>query len=117
MPLATGSPRMRRVTHGRMDPRRALSRVFDSTVLGVAAAMLSVARLPGYAAALVGWNAGALCLLGLTWTLIATADVDKTRRMAGAEDPGRTVVYGIALVTSAASLVAATILVREAHAL
>ncbi len=101
----------------RIDPRRAIVRVALSLALGIAGYLVTTGRLPGHAAALVGWNAGALCLLGLTWAVIVPADARTTRNLAGSEDPSRTLVYGIALVASGSSLVAATILVGEAHRL
>jgi uncharacterized membrane protein len=101
----------------RIDPRRALVRVAISLALGVAGYLVACSRLPWHAAALVGWNTGALCLLGLTWAVIVPADSTATRRLAGSEDPGRTLVYVIALVASGSSLVAATILVGEARSL
>jgi uncharacterized membrane protein len=101
----------------RIDPRRAIVRVAISLAAGTAGYVLACSRLPGHAAGLVGWNTGALCLLALTWAVIVPADAPRTRHLAGNEDPGRTLVYVIALVASASSLVAATILVGEAHKL
>ena len=106
---------MKRPSH--IDPRRAVVRVAISLLLGIATYVVAAGRLPGHAASLAAWNVGALCLLGLTWGVIMTADARSTRHLAGNEDPGRTLVYVIALLASASSLVAATILVREAHAL
>src|SRR5580700_5612730 len=79
----------------RIDPRRALVRVAISLALGLAGYLVACSRLPWHAAALVGWNTGALCLLGLTWAVIVPADSTATRRLAGSEDPGRTLVYVI----------------------
>jgi uncharacterized membrane protein len=105
-------------THrSRIDPRRALVRVAISLGLGLIAYDVVAGRLPGHAAALVGWNSGALCLLALTWAVIVPANATHTRHLAGNEDPGRALVYAIALVASASSLVAATILVGEARTL
>jgi len=94
-----------------------MGRVAISVTVGLVAYFLAAGRLPGHAAAMVGWNAGALCLLGLTWAVIVPADAHTTRHLAGNEDPGRALVYAIALVTSSSSLVAATILVGEARTL
>ena len=100
-----------------IDPRRAIVRVLISFFLGVVGALAGAATLPWQAAALVGWNATALCLIGLTWAVIATADARTTRDFAGNEDPGRTLVYVVVLVASAVSLVAATVLVRDSRSL
>ena len=101
----------------RIDPRAALVRVGISFFVGAVGYFLAAPRLPSPAAALVGWDAGSLALLALSWTVIGTADARATRGRAGSEDPGRTLVYLIVLVTSAASLLAATTLVRDAHSL
>lgn len=105
-------PSSRQPPHG---PRRAITRVALSGCLGLAAALASVRFLPGAPAALVGWDTASLSLLALAWTLIASADATETGARAGAEDPGRTLVYALVLATSAISLVSATVLVRGAH--
>jgi uncharacterized membrane protein len=73
--------------------------------------------MPAALAALLAWDAAGLVLLGMSWTLIARADANLTRVRAGAEDPGRTLVYVLVVLTSAASLLAATLLSRSAHTL
>jgi uncharacterized membrane protein len=104
-------------THRRIDPRRALARVGIAIALGAMAWAAVDHHLPGYSRALVGWDAGSLTLLVLQWTIVFGADARVTRTRAGAEDPGRTLVYVIVVLTSAASLLAATLLVREARSL
>jgi uncharacterized membrane protein len=69
------------------------------------------------AAALLGWDVAGLVLLGLVWALIVPADADTTRKLAGDEDPGTTLVYAIVLIASAVSLLASTVLVRQARTL
>ena len=96
-------------------PRTAVARVALSFVCGALGYMAVAPRLPPMAAALVGWDIAGSTLLAFSWTLIGAADVRITQERAGAEDPGRTLVYVIVLLTSAASLLAATILVRSAH--
>ena len=44
-----------------------------------------------------------LVLLGLIWTVILPATPASTRSRAGAEDPGRTLVYVLVVITSSAS--------------
>lgn len=104
-------------SHRRIDPRRALSRVGIAIALGLAAWAALGDHLPSHARALVGWDVGSLALLALQWTIVFTADSHVTRARAGAEDPGRTLVYVIVVVSSTASLLAATLLVREARSL
>src|SRR5579883_2420225 len=96
-------------------PRRAVARLTLSLAVGVAAVVAVAARLAPVAAVLVGWNAAGLALLAQSWINIGTADAEQTRRRAGSEDPGRTLVYVIVVLTSAVSLLAATVLVRGAR--
>jgi uncharacterized membrane protein len=101
-----------------MGPRRAFARVGLSVPSGIAAYLACrVAQVPRSAAALVGWDVAGLVLLALAWITVATADARATRDRAAGEDPGRTLVYVIVVLTSSVSLLAATILVRSAHAL
>jgi uncharacterized membrane protein len=99
------------------DPRRALTRVGISLAFGFATYLAVDARLPAALAALLAWDVAGLVLLGLAWTLIARADANVTRERAGSEDPGRTFVYVLVVLTSAASLLAATLLSRSSHTL
>jgi uncharacterized membrane protein len=71
----------------------------------------------GEVASLVGWDVAGAALLGLSWTTIASADAKVTHQRAASEDPGRTLVYVIVVLTSAISLLAATVLVRGARAM
>jgi uncharacterized membrane protein len=105
------------MSHRKIDPRRALTRVGIAAAIGVAAWLAARERLPSLASALVGWDLGSLVLLTLQWTIVFSADAHRTRARAGAEDPGRTLMYVIVVITSATSLLAATLLVREARSL
>jgi uncharacterized membrane protein len=112
-----GTVPARSSVHPSMDPRRALVRVTLSFVVGVVAYLVVARRLPGLVPALVGWDTGSLALVIIAWTFLGTADASVTRDRAGADDPGRTLVYVIAVLTSAVSLLAATTVVRDAHKL
>ncbi len=95
-----------------IDPHSALSRVIIAATLGVLIG--GAAHLLGYGLpALIGWNAGGATMLLLAWRLIGTSDEATTRARAGAEDPGRSLVYGIVLVASSVSLFAALQLTRH----
>lgn len=99
------------------DPRQARGRLGLAIVVGVAATLLLPEEL-GWAGRIVGgWDAGAIVLLGLAWTIIATADQKETRRRASSEDPGRTMVMAIVVLTSAVSLFAATVAMRHAKSM
>jgi uncharacterized membrane protein len=99
------------------DPRRALVRVGISFLAGLFAYLGVSARMPPVAAALLGWDVAGFVLLGLVWALVVPVDADTTRKLAGDEDPGRTLVYAIALLASSVSLLAATLLVRQGRRL
>jgi uncharacterized membrane protein len=100
-----------------MNPRHAVSRVGIAVGCGVVGYLAVASRVPATAAALIGWDLAGVVLTLLSWAVIVTADAPATRQRASVEDPGRTLVYVIVLITSSASLLAATILVRSAHAL
>jgi uncharacterized membrane protein len=99
------------------DPRRAVWRALGAALAGVGAAWLATLATSPQLAALVGWDVGALVLLAMTWLHIAGNDAAVTHARAAAEDPGRTVVYALVVLTSAVSLLSATLLSRRAHAL
>jgi len=98
----------------RLDPHRALLRFCFGVLAGLGAATLALHQ-SWPLAVLVGWNASGLVLLALSWLPIATANAEATRRRAGSEDPGRTLVYVIVVIASAASLFAAFVLLRRAR--
>jgi uncharacterized membrane protein len=119
-PRARGRGTLLRVSRHhrpRIDPRRAISRVALACAFGVSAYVAVAPRLPPVAAALVGWDVASLVLLGLSWAIIGPANASSTRARAGSEDPGRTLVYAIAVLTSTVSLLAANVLVRSTRAL
>jgi uncharacterized membrane protein len=108
---------MHRHKHHSMDPRRALARVGIAIACGLAAGIIIGPRVPGATAALVGGDVASMVLLALSWTLIFESDARATGDRAGAEDPGRTLVYVIVVLGSSASLLAATIFVGSAREL
>jgi uncharacterized membrane protein len=95
--------------------RHALVRVGLSLAAGIAAYVAARSQVRAAASALVGMDAGSAVLLAISWTAIASSDAPLTRARAGAEDPGRTLVYVIIVLASATSLLAATILVGSAR--
>ncbi len=98
-------------------PRRALSRMALSAAFGAVAYVAVATRIPALAAVVVGWDIASLVLLGLSWMIIGSADAHWTRSRAGSEDPGRTLVYVIIVLTSAVSVLVATVFVRSVHGL
>jgi uncharacterized membrane protein len=98
--------------HRLLDPTRAVLRILVSATAGVVAGW--VGRKLGFGLPiLLGWNVAGATLLALAWSLIAAADEKVTRKLAGAEDPGRTLVYAIVLIASSTSLFAALQLSRH----
>ncbi len=98
-------------------PRYAIARIAIAITAGIAAFAASAPHRAARAPALIAWDAGGMVLLALAWTTIARADARHTRERAGADDPGSTVVYVIVVGTSAASLLAATVLASMARGL
>lgn len=98
------------------DPRQARGRLLVALVTGVLLA--SVLTPFGWPVRLVaGWDASSVTLLTLAWLIIGRADPDETKRRAGSEDPGRTMVWAVVLLSSGVSLGAATLLIHRAKAL
>ncbi len=85
--------------------------------LGLFAALLTVLFLPrSYPAAVravAGWDAGSLTLLSLTWWIIVSSNPHRTKRRAASQDPGRTAIWIIVLISSVFSLFSAAVLLRH----
>ena len=97
-----------------LSPRRATGRLALSTVLGIVAfAIATPGHLPWWIRAVVGWDVASLTLVTLAWTIILRADAKETRRHAGGDDPGRSTVFVIALLSSLFSLFAAATVLRQ----
>jgi uncharacterized membrane protein len=99
--------------HRKLDPHRALQRTVWAALAGTVVALAARGPLPELSL-LLGWNVGGLVLLVLSWLPIVRSDERMTQERAGSEDPGRTLVYGIVTLASAASLFAAVSLSRRA---
>jgi uncharacterized membrane protein len=97
-----------------MFPRYVLVRTAISLAVGLAVALAVAPRFSWPVALISGWNGFAFVLLCLAWLGFATADAATTGKRAGADDPGRGAVYALVLFTSAASLLAAVFLQRQA---
>lgn len=95
-----------------IDPQGAVPRVVIATIAGVMAT--GMAQWGGLSLPLLfGWNIGGVTTLMLAWHLIVRCDEKMTHARAGAEDPGRTLVYALVLVASLVSLAAAFQLTRQ----
>jgi uncharacterized membrane protein len=96
-----------------LSPRTAGGRLTLSIVTAVVATLFTSGDLPLRIRAVVGWDTGALLFVVLAWTTIARATPEKTRARAGIEDPGRRLVFVVALAASLFSLFAAVVVMRE----
>jgi uncharacterized membrane protein len=95
------------------DPRRAIGRIVVALSVGLAVGLPLALRFAWPVAMLGGWNAGGFVLALLSWIRITSCDEQRTASRAAAEDPGRRAVYVFVVLTSAASLLAATVLMRH----
>jgi uncharacterized membrane protein len=96
-------------------PRFAVARTALALAAGIAAFGILLPQLELREAALLAWDTSGLVLLLIYWLTITRADAGTTRARAGADDPGRTLVYVLVVLTSAASLLAATVLATNAR--
>ncbi|HMK71879.1 MAG TPA: DUF1345 domain-containing protein [Myxococcaceae bacterium] len=105
-------------TVARFTPRnRAMARLLLSAAVGTAAGAL-VAPYHGWPFRVVtAWDAGLLTLLGLAWSFIGRYGPEQTKHRAASVDPGRNAVFGVVLVASTMSLIAANGAVRYAKKL
>jgi uncharacterized membrane protein len=95
------------------DPRRAIGRLALAFVIA-ALVIQALSFHFGLAVQLLGgWNAGGVAMLAAAWATIARADAATTRARAGADDPGRRMVYVIVVLTSFVTLFAATLVSRH----
>jgi uncharacterized membrane protein len=108
------SPRARRMF---FDLRFAGGRVIASGIVGVFATLLTPRDLPFRVRAVVGWDSGALVFAVLAWIMILRASPGSTRSRAALEDPGRRLVFALALMASIFSLFAAVVVIREIRTL
>jgi uncharacterized membrane protein len=77
------------------------------------AAMLATPGAPAWQLrGMVGWDAMALTLLGVCWSILYRSDARSTELRAGDEDPGGFAVFVIAVLSSLVSLFAATLVLR-----
>ena len=96
-------------------PRHAVVRLVIATALGVIAyALITPADdVPWWMRAVVGWDVAALSLCVLAWSVILRASPTETKRRAGSDDPGRHVVFAVAMVSSMFSFFAAAFVLRH----
>lgn len=91
------------IRHARTRPRLTLSAligVLTLILLDMVTAWRVQTRL------LVAWNVGSVLYLGLAWTMMARASLDKMRNRAKLQDEGQTTILVMTVLAATASLVA-----------
>lgn len=99
------------------DPRSAGVRLLLALVVGGLSMLLTPENVALHIRSMVGWDSSALVYLVLSWLMIVRASPEETRRRAALEDPGRRVVFAIAIGSSIFSLFAAVGVLRELRGL
>ncbi len=98
------------------DPRRAVVRLVAAMIVGALVAALAPRGIEWHVRTIMAWDASALVLTALAWVVITRADEKETAKRAGSHDPGRNMVWVIALTSCFASFFAALFLIRKGHA-
>lgn len=97
-------------------PKSAPARLVIATVLGLLVG-LALDTSAAVIRIIAAWDAFAVLLLAFAWAIIWTADAAETRRRAANDDPGRTAVWIVVVISSTLSLFAAAFGLRHARAL
>lgn len=116
LPVTSVAPPSLRSPHPFWDPRRASGRLLIAAAVGVGLGVAWPSHVDWHLRGVIGWDAAAITLLALVWPRISTADAECTRIHAAAEDPGRTMVFLLAVLSSLFSLFAGVSVLRRAHA-
>lgn len=62
---------------------------------------------------IIAWDAGAICFLGLAWSMITSATPQKMRRRAELEDEGRWTILTLVVVAAFISLLAIGFVLKD----
>jgi uncharacterized membrane protein len=101
------------VTIHPLSPTRAHVRLILSLTIGVIAARwVSPTHFGWWLRGVAGWDAASLALAALAWSSILTAGPAETRHRAGTDDPGRSMLFLIAVTSSLVSLLTAVVVLR-----
>ena len=97
-------------------PRYSHARLITAGAAGIAVALLVPARLGLAFRLLAGWGLAAVVLATFAWAIIlGTGGAGETQRHAGTHDPGRRAVGLLVILTSAISLLATAVILRQAR--
>ena len=97
-------------------PPHAHGRLATAAVLGVATALLIPARLGLALRLLAAWDIAAVVMASFAWMIFLHAGPHETHQHAGSQDPGRRAVSGLVILTSCVSLLATSVILRQARA-
>ena len=97
-------------------PRRATGRLLMAAAGGIALALACPRPLNWRLRGVLGWDFGAFVLLALVAPHIATANAERTRERAASDDPGRFLVFLLAVLSSAFSIFAGVTVLPRARA-
>jgi uncharacterized membrane protein len=95
--------------------RPAWVRLVAGVAAGVAAGAITPGRFGVSLKLIAGWDAAAIMMAALAWSLIARAAPARTRSWAASTDPGRLVIGGFIILASAFSLLATGFALRGAR--
>jgi uncharacterized membrane protein len=96
-------------------PLHAHGRLIAAGAVGILIALLLPARLGVASRLLAAWDVAALVLATFAWTIILGNGAAETQRHAGTHDPGRRAVGLLVILTSAVSLLATAVILRQAR--
>jgi uncharacterized membrane protein len=101
-----------------LSPHHAVGRFAIPASLGLLAYLVCTPQdVEWWMRAVVGWDVFGLAAVTLCWTVILKADSKETERRAGGDDPGRHLVFGVALLASMFSFFAAAFVLRHIRTL
>ncbi|QKG58301.1 DUF1345 domain-containing protein [Hymenobacter sp. BRD128] len=95
----------------------ASGRLLVALLMGAIAWWLTPLHYQPLARLLIGWDSFGLISLALIWIGMYTADADRIRAVAAAEDLSRAVSFVFVLVAASASLLAVVVLLSTSHGL
>jgi uncharacterized membrane protein len=113
-PVSVQSPAEK---HGRrhsvFDPRRGTGRLIIATALALVVLLVGPREVDWPLRAVLAWDVGAFSMSSMAWWFIWRADAEVTAHRAAREDPGRNMVWLIALASSLFSLFVAAYVLRQ----
>src|SRR4051794_38815917 len=99
-PEAAPAPEKPHRRRSLLSPRHAAGRLLFATLAAViAVALVAPSSNTWWQRMIIGWDIGALTLVALAWVVILRANSAATKKRAGSDDPGRYLVFVIALVS------------------